>query len=372
VDWALAQRGEADMGSLQIVTYMQAGGAASAAKANEWLRYAMRHVPGSLHILVPIRGRDTEIGPMIELPSHGRATSIELGLRDRGVRLPEAAEKRYEALTDLTLDAAWYVEDEGRGLGDFLSFCCPRLRRLRVDRHPLGSWPAGVKVPPWLRLRQLVLRVEALAELGICLAPDLWKLDVTAPNLRVLRLKSFLAVPPPGLGSDATVVRISAPRLQEIHISDDDDLGGRRAVFDVHDATSVRRLTGLRLHMHGQYCLHTDAGFWLLENCTGVESVEVCLHNCDNNARNLTMDDLVDLTAVDGATPLANVSSMTVRTISIPDIHLVASVSSLLLRCPRLRSLRVKIGQTAPVKLLPLQQHCPQNCGTSLLSQVHY
>jgi hypothetical protein len=203
-----------------------------------------------------------------------------------------------------------------------------------------------------------VLRVEALEELGICLAPDLWKLVVTAPNLRVLRLKSCFAVPPPGLGSDATVVRISAPRLQDIHMSDDDDLGGRRAVFDVHDATRVRRLTGLRLHMHGQYCLHTDAGLWLLENCTGVESVEVCLHNCDN-ARNLTMDDPVDLT-VDGATPFANVSSMTVRRVSIPDIHLVASVSSLLLRCPRLRSLRVKIGHTAPVKLLPLQQQCPE------------
>ena len=83
----------------------------------------------------------------------------------------------------------------GRALGDIVSSCCPRLRRLLVS-HPRG-------------LRQLVLRSEALEELEMTCPLDLRTLDVTAPNLRLLKVKRC--------ATDA--VRIVAPRLEEMFIS---------------------------------------------------------------------------------------------------------------------------------------------------------
>ncbi|OEL14693.1 hypothetical protein BAE44_0024285 [Dichanthelium oligosanthes] len=67
-------------------------------------------------------------------------------------RLPAPAAARYEALTELVLFGASFDEAAapggGRTLGDFVSSCCPRLRKLHT------SSPSG--------LPQLVVRSETL------------------------------------------------------------------------------------------------------------------------------------------------------------------------------------------------------------------
>ena len=110
----------------------------------------------------------------------------------------------------------------GRALGDFVSSCCPRLRRLLVS-HPRG-------------LRQLALRSEALEELEMTCPLDLRTLDVTASNLRAVRLSRWDPWP-----SDAgnRVARIAAPRLEEIGAT---HVYARPPELDIRGLTSVRRL----------------------------------------------------------------------------------------------------------------------------------
>jgi hypothetical protein len=79
----------------------------------------------------------------------------------------------YEELTELTLDELSFRQDEqGRALCDFVSSCCPRLRRLDI-RSPRG-------------LIHLVLRAEALEELWFFYALGVEALDDTAPSLLLL------------------------------------------------------------------------------------------------------------------------------------------------------------------------------------------
>jgi hypothetical protein len=177
VDWALAQRGNADMESLKI-SFARKGRCSSPEKVNEWLRYAARRVVGSVHVCLASPLRDDGYDePAVELPSHGgRTATISLGLTDHRLQLPATTTARYEALTELNL---WSVRFAAGGaasgsgsnvLGDFVMSCCPRLRRLHF------SGAQG--------LSQLVLRTDVLEELSIhcCYTPDLETMHVVAPN----------------------------------------------------------------------------------------------------------------------------------------------------------------------------------------------
>ena len=93
--------------------------------------------------------------------------------------------------------------------------------------------------------------------------------------------------------------------------------------------------------MHGQYYVRsTDVGFWLLEKCPSVEHVGVWLGHQPSERSVI----IVDLT-LEGAAPFARVRSMdmTVSTNQFQDCQLVPSIFALLLRCPRLRSLSIRI-----------------------------
>ncbi|GJN08617.1 hypothetical protein PR202_ga26557 [Eleusine coracana subsp. coracana] len=116
------------------------------------------------------------------MPVHGRMSSIRMQLRYYRLQLPVASTAKYEALTELVLSVAFFDEaDEepggGRTLGDFVSSCCSRLRKLGIH------YPEG--------LRQLVLRTGSLEELELNFVCDMQTLDVTAPSLRVLKLSFF-------------------------------------------------------------------------------------------------------------------------------------------------------------------------------------
>ncbi|RLN30609.1 hypothetical protein C2845_PM05G17750 [Panicum miliaceum] len=194
-------------------------------------------------------------------------------------------------------------------------------------------------------IAQLALQSEALQELKICFAEDLRVLDVTAPNLRVLKLEhcfgdwSWLDAADHGVRE---VVRIAAPRLQEIGINPSPL--SSRPDLDIHDLTSVRRLSDLPLNMHGQYCAPAakEVGLWLLEKCPSAEHVGVWLQH--SSVADGGAGDVVDLTS-EGASAFASVRTMDMTVIAddFPEDHLVPSVFALLLRCPRLRSLDILI-----------------------------
>ncbi|GJN24421.1 hypothetical protein PR202_gb12159 [Eleusine coracana subsp. coracana] len=330
VDWVLARRAstETDMESLMIhLTQDTEKGRIEKAcpspeQLNEWLRYAARHVTKSVHIhLNPSRQ------VVVELPSHGRAASTFLHLPYYRFRFPAAAESRYQALTDLMLSSLSFDEDAGGStLRDFVACSCPRLRRLLVC-NPQG-------------LRQLVLRSKVLEEFTISVAMDLQFLDVAAPNLRVIDLYSCfgrLQVQPGS--NDDKLVRIAAPKLEKIVSMN--YFRNKPTDLDIHDLKSVRRLAELKLEMHGKYHWDKDVSFWLLENCPSVEHVDAyLLHGA---CTEVAMDEqLVDLTS-QGRAPFAKVRTMVVRASYFPKDHFVASMSSLLVRCPHLTSLSIWI-----------------------------
>ncbi|OEL27267.1 hypothetical protein BAE44_0011715, partial [Dichanthelium oligosanthes] len=257
VDRLFARRGDVGIGSLQIRLYNHH--CTSPEKVNAWTRYAVQHVVDSFLLRITQKPTTT----IIELPSHGRTTSIQLNLSGNSLQLPTvAASSTYEALTELVLDSA-RLGGGGRALGDFVSSCCPRLRKLDI-RSPMG-------------LPELVLRVDALEELHLSHAEDLRTLDVTAPNLRVFWVHRCFHGGPRYANK---VARVVAPRLEVIGMRDHLRLC-KRPDLEIHGLTSVRRLSDLHLDMRGRCYRNTSAGIWLLENCPGVEHVQVSLdHYC--------------------------------------------------------------------------------------------
>ncbi|KAF8673788.1 hypothetical protein HU200_048543 [Digitaria exilis] len=325
VDWVLAQRGETGMGSLNInMSRDNTGASPSPESVNEWLRYATQHEV------------DDDDEPAVVLPDHGRMTYMKLSLsRQNMFQLPVAAGAKYEALTVLRL---WRATFFGAGprlgddvlLGDFVSSCCPRLRKLAIG-SPLD-------------LRELVLRVDALQELRLSRAEDLRTLDVTAPNLRVLWLDLDRVS-----GNRVACCRVVAPRLQVIGMRD--ATLAKLPGMDIHDLASVRCLD-LCLHMRGWCCRRTSSGLWLLENCPGVQHVQVSLSHYCGLVVTLTGRLFVGLGTIfaadefiglgrKGAAPFASVTSLKVDTTSLPESYLVPSITSLLLRFPRLTSLSI-------------------------------
>ncbi|CAL4929858.1 unnamed protein product [Urochloa decumbens] len=338
VDWVLARRGDAGIGSLEI-TMSRHDCCASTEQANEWIRYGVRRVAKSFSLELPqlpstgsriirrLRRRglppddEADAPAAIVLPSHGRVASIMLELSRRLFQLPVAAAARYEALTELMLYGAWFDEAAapggGRTLGDFVSSCCPCLRNLDI-MSPIG-------------LPQLVIRSETLEVLELFFADDLHTLDVAAPSLCVLKLNlCFRDIL--GLSGNKDhaiskkVARIAAPtpRLEEIEV--DYFSGSRRPNLDLHDTASVRRLSTLHLHMHGPYC-SVDDELRLLEKCPGVEHIGVSLVH----GTGATSGSLLDLTT-EGAALFANVRSMNVEAPLFSGGQFVSSISSLLSR----------------------------------------
>lgn len=134
------------------------------------------------------------------------------------------------------------------------------------------------------------------------------------------------------------LARIVAPKLEEIATMH--NVRSKAADLDIHDLSSVRRLTDLRLDMHGKYHRNNDdVGFCLLESCPNVEHVGVSLGH--KPCAMAPMDGLVDLPASEGKAPLGKVRSLAVKGFHFPKRHLVGSMSSLLVRCPHLRMLRL-------------------------------
>nr|TKW35179.1 hypothetical protein SEVIR_2G354901v2 [Setaria viridis]TKW35180.1 hypothetical protein SEVIR_2G354901v2 [Setaria viridis] len=149
-------------------------------------------------------------GPLcpLTLPRGLRANSITLvpsgiSFQHGPLVLPGPdAPTSFGALTELSLSRV-RLQERVRPLGELLSSCCPRLRKLRLS-----------KVSGGLRLWPLVLHLDMLEELVVDRVESFNKLQVVSANLRVLGVHScFGSVSQWGI---YTVVEISAPRLEAV------------------------------------------------------------------------------------------------------------------------------------------------------------
>ncbi|KAK1632356.1 hypothetical protein QYE76_006671 [Lolium multiflorum] len=202
------------------------------AEANTWYPEAMERAAGSVRVTVP-RGV-----VRLELPRFTRAESLNLTLH-HGVylELPAAGDDpvRFDRLTELVL-ATVRLPAGTPPLHDFLSSCCPRLRRLRLCRLRGGE-----------ATRELVLRSDALEALDIDNVDGLTRLDVAAPNLRSLSVRSCFRYP---VTATETDVVVSAPRVESICWYRSYP---KRLIFRADGTlTRVRRLSGLKLATLGR------------------------------------------------------------------------------------------------------------------------
>ncbi|CAN6219135.1 unnamed protein product [Urochloa humidicola] len=178
--------------------------------AAEWLHGAMERAVESISVTV------TAPGPMhqLALPRGMRAKSITLGLSGIAFQhgplvLPEpGAPTSYGGLTELSLSRV-RLQERVRPLGEFLSSCCPGLRKLRLTKVSGGLVADG-----GLHLWPHVLRLDMLEELMVDRVESFDKLQVVSASLRVLGVHScFESLSQWGID---TVVEIWAPRLEAV------------------------------------------------------------------------------------------------------------------------------------------------------------
>ncbi|CAM0952479.1 unnamed protein product [Alopecurus aequalis] len=203
-------------------------------KASAWYPEAMKRAVGSVNITVP-RGL-----VRLELPRFTRADALTLTLNHRlDLELPTAGDDpvHFDRLTELVLVTVRLPRGTPP-LHEFLSSCCPRLRRLRLCRVRGGE-----------AVRALVLRSDALETLVVDNVDGLTRLDVAAPNLRSLSVRSCFRFPSTD-GDEDTEVVVSAPGLESICWYRSYP---KRLVFREDGSLArIRRLSGLKLATVGQ------------------------------------------------------------------------------------------------------------------------
>ncbi|XP_004959733.1 F-box protein At5g03100 [Setaria italica] len=204
----LARYGAPDVPALNVTLGCESNLGPAAATA--WLRDAMERVVSSVSVSVMAPG---PLCPLT-LPRGLRAKSITLvpsgiSFQHGPLVLPGPdAPTSFGALTELSLSRV-RLQERVRPLGEFLSSCCPRLRKLLLSKVSGGLVAGG-----GLRLWPLVLHLDMLEELVVDRVESFNKLQVVSANLRVLGVHScFGSVSQWGI---YTVVEISAPRLEVV------------------------------------------------------------------------------------------------------------------------------------------------------------
>ncbi|KAM3259031.1 hypothetical protein ACQJBY_050662 [Aegilops geniculata] len=214
--------------SLEFCTRDQIG----VGKAKAWYAEAMERAAGSVSVTV-LRGAFP-----LALPRFTRAEALSLTLTHRiDLELPAAGDDpvRFGRLTELVL-ATMRLPAGSPPLHEFLSSSCPRLRRLRLSCVRGGE-----------AVRALVLRSDALEALDLNNVDGMARLDVAAPNLLSLSVRSCFRFP--RSGDQDTEVVVSAPRMESVCWYR--SYPGRLSTPD-GSLARVRRLSGLKLGRLGR------------------------------------------------------------------------------------------------------------------------
>ncbi|XP_024310417.1 FBD-associated F-box protein At4g13985-like [Brachypodium distachyon] len=220
--------------ALNLSVYDGVGRRLSGLSSGALARFATPGIPSiSLHIAshVDIATGDTWYTEAME------REALSLLLNDHGVelQLPPLGVVRFGRLAELALSTV-RLPSGTPPLHEFLSACCPRLRRLRL---------CAVRGDA---VRALDLRSDALESLDVNNVDQLVTLHVAAPNLRSLSVRSCFRFP---VQSDVeTEVVVSAPRMEAVCWYRSYP---KRLDFLTADPTAhqVRRLSGLKLPTRG-------------------------------------------------------------------------------------------------------------------------
>uniref|UniRef100_A0A0E0RJS0 F-box domain-containing protein n=1 Tax=Oryza rufipogon TaxID=4529 RepID=A0A0E0RJS0_ORYRU len=213
--------------------------------ADGWFGQAMERAVGSVRVTW-LRG----LVGWLPLPPCARAAAMAVAAPRTVLTLPGVDDRQvFGRLSELSLSLVRLGGGGERPLDEFLSSCCPRLRRLRLrgvrGRHAV---------------RRLALHtLDHLEVLDIDGVDDLEALDVSAPNLRCLNVRSCFR----GGGGD---VAVTAPGIEAVvwHRSYPEHLAFRSGL------ARVRRLAGpLKLAAVGRRDLF-DAPYTtqLLRSCS--------------------------------------------------------------------------------------------------------
>ncbi|XP_044337342.1 putative F-box protein At1g49610 [Triticum aestivum] len=155
------------------------------AHANVWLQQAVERVHGSTGIsfVFPPKPNDCSSESsgdrvVLDLPCGGRTTALSLDVSSDGIgtlRVPPVSAALSSSLTELSLKS---LRLDGSRFSDFVSSCCPHLRKLFL--HTFGGMD-------YLRLSN-----DALEDLDLDFASGscrgLRQLQVSSRNLRRLRI----------------------------------------------------------------------------------------------------------------------------------------------------------------------------------------
>ncbi|CAL5030037.1 unnamed protein product [Urochloa decumbens] len=201
-----------------------------------------------------------------DLPSSSKMETMRLALDNATVPLPATATS-FTALVDLSLE---YMEFAGGNNGQLLSrllssACCPCLRKLSLREIIIGLDD------------ELLLESQTLLELSMEDLYDKYVISLRTPSLRVLRVNYC----------DLDVLKLSAPRLEEILVFDEDQPSYR---IDIDGELPCVRSLKVKLSTHALLHDHdyihegdddedtNDVGIRLLNCCTSAASLQVGLY----------------------------------------------------------------------------------------------
>ncbi|KAL6656715.1 hypothetical protein ACP70R_004495 [Stipagrostis hirtigluma subsp. patula] len=296
-----------------------------------WLHDAMERVAGSIRVSV------TAPGPLHlrTLPRRMKARSISLRLSgivfySGDLDLQETGgSAALGGLTELSLSAV-HLPEGVRPFGEFLSSCCPRLRKLRLDRVSYGKGP-------WLW--PLVLHMDLLEELELESIERCGELQVASANLRVLVVR-FCFGSSVHRGKNH-VVQISAPRLEAITWSDGDPIPAKHLSFIIDSGCRVRRLAGLRFYLAREESWSTSA-MKLLAACSGVDHLSVCIDIPEHTRTSMFTQENLEYVP-----QLPNIGFLSVRVVAVLRFMrctVAPSIFSFLRRCPNLTRLHIDLS----------------------------
>ncbi|KAL6656714.1 hypothetical protein ACP70R_004494 [Stipagrostis hirtigluma subsp. patula] len=324
----LARYATLDIPSLNVVIGCQSNlGPATAA----WLAGAMERVVGSVSVSV------TAPAPLdtLILPTRLRAKSISLTLsgilfHHGQVVLPEpGGSTSLGGLVELSLSRV-RLQEGVRPLGQFLSSCCPQLRKLRLSQVSGGSAESG-----GLHLWPLVLHLDRLQELEVDRVESFTKMQVVSASLRVLVVRScFDSISQWDID---TVAEISAPRLEEVSWS------GKlpKHLSFLTGSGCIRRLAGLFFYLPGEEFRSTSA-VRLLDMCSSADQLSIYVDIPDYTAPSrLTREYMEHVPQLPNIRVLSLHLFAVLRFISCP---IAPSFFSFLRRCPNLTRLHIDLS----------------------------
>jgi hypothetical protein len=245
------------------------------ARANEWLQHAAHDIDNIIflfHENLPaeriLHDIDNDYDRIVlHLPCGGRTTAMTLDFHVIGIATLAIPPAVPSPLTKLELK---FLRVDASSLSNFVSSCCPHLRKLVV--HTFGDMDV------------LKLSNHVLEDLDIHIYfGGVRRLEVWSRNLRRLSIRRLFSpeVAAHEVHDGSKLASFFTPRLEDIRWTSSISVHPRRIDF-AHSLSTVRKLeVGLATHavVHQTRMNRNKLAIWLLRRCTSVSCLKVLLYN---------------------------------------------------------------------------------------------